>query len=145
MFLIDTNIISEIVAKYPNKNVLDFLEKNRNFLYLSVVTIGEIKAGIEKLENSKRKIYLLHWLEELKINFNDKILNIDIEVMLKWGEIISILQKKGISISIMDGLIASSAIRYKMILVTRNEKDFKNIDDLKIINPFKEDYEMEIN
>jgi len=45
----------------------------------------------------------------------------------------------------MDGLIASSAIRYKMILVTRNEKDFKNIDDLKIINPFKEDYEMEIN
>jgi len=136
-YLLDTNIISEIVSKNPNEKVLNFLEKNKDNLYLSVVTIGEINAGIEKLDNSKRKDKLKLWLQDLLNKFEDKIINIDIYVMLLWGEISSTLKKQGIIISIMDCLIASCAIKENMILVTRNEKDFKNIKNLIIINPFE--------
>jgi tRNA(fMet)-specific endonuclease VapC len=136
-YLLDTNIISEIVSKQPNKKVLNFLEENKDNLYLSVITIGEINAGIEKLEQSKRKDKLKLWLQSLLQKFEDKILNIDIYIMLLWGEISMKLQKNGISISIMDCLIASCAIKENMILVTRNEKDFKDIENLIIINPFK--------
>ena len=136
-YLLDTNIISEIVSKQPNKKVLNFLEENKDNLYLSVITIGEINAGIEKLEQSKRKVKLKLWLQSLLQKFEDKILNIDIYIMLLWGEISMKLQKNGISISIMDCLIASCAIKENMILVTRNEKDFRDIENLIIINPFK--------
>ena len=136
-YLLDTNIISEIISKYPNENVLNFLEKNKDNLYLSVVTIGEINAGIEKLDNSKRKDKLKLWLQDLLNKFEDKIINIDIYVMLLWGEISSTLKKQGITISIMDCLIASCAIKENLILITRNEKDFKDIKNLIIINPFK--------
>ena len=136
-YLLDTNIISEIISKNPNEKVLNFLEKNKDNLYLSVVTIGEINAGIEKLDNSKRKDKLKLWLQDLLNKFEDKIINIDIYVMLLWGEISSTLKKQGIIISIMDCLIASCAIKENMILVTRNEKDFKNIKNLIIINPFE--------
>ena len=136
-YLLDTNIISEIISKSPNEKVLKFLEKNKNNLYLSVITIGEINAGIEKLDNSKRKDKLKLWLQDLLQKFEDKILDIDIYVMLLWGEISTTLKKQGITISIMDCLIASCAIKENMILVTRNEKDFKDIKNLIIINPFK--------
>ena len=126
-YLLDTNIISEIISKSPNEKVLKFLEKNKNNLYLSVITIGEINAGIEKLDNSKRKDKLKLWLQDLLQKFEDKILDIDIYVMLLWGEISTTLKKQGITISIMDCLIASCAIKENMILVTRNEKDFKDI------------------
>ena len=136
-YLIDTNIVSELVSKKPDKKVLEFLSDNSDNLFLSVITIGEINKGIERLDNSIKKTNLKKWLQQLLIEFDNKILNIDIYTMLIWSDITANLQKKGIQIPIMDELIASSAIENNMVLVTRNEKDFEFINNLIIINPFK--------
>ena len=137
-YLLDTNIISELISNTPNKNVVNFILKlEEESLYLSVITIGEIKVGIEKLDNSKKKAKLLNWLEnDLLIRFEHRIVDIDTEVMLKWGFITAKLKKEGKSLPIMDSLIGSTAQAKNLVLLTRNEKDFKNFD-IKVINPFK--------
>jgi len=139
-YLLDTNIISEFVSKKPNQKVIDYVNSlDENDIYLSVITIGEIRFGIEKLdkENQKKKIKMLSdWLEnDLIQRFNGRILDIDLDIMLKWGEVNAQLQKIGKPMPIMDSLIASSCLAKKLILITRNEKDFYNFE-IEIVNPF---------
>ena len=136
-YLLDTNIISELISKTPNKMVTDFvLNIDEQELYLSVITIGEIKSGIEKLNDGKKKDKLLHWLEnDLLVRFNERILHIDVEVMLEWGTIQHKLKQIGKPLPIMDSLIGATAKVKKLTLVTRNEKDFQNLE-IAIVNPF---------
>lgn len=136
-YLLDTNIISELVSKNPNKYVLSFLEKqDEDFIFLSVVTIGEIKSGIEKLQDYNKKTILSAWLhDDLLKRFNEKIIDIDLEVMLEWGKLNHKLKCIGKPMPIMDSLIASTCSIKNLTLVTRNEKDFQNIN-INIINPF---------
>jgi tRNA(fMet)-specific endonuclease VapC len=137
-YLVDTNIISEIIAKKPNQQVIDFLNNiNTSDIYLSAITVGEIKYGINRLSQSKRKTQLLAWFEQLLLKYQYNIIDIDISVMAIWADINSDLKSNGISLSIMDSLIASSALYHDMTLVTRNTKDFQYIANLNIINPFK--------
>ena len=86
-YLLDTNVISEFISKNPNQKVVDYiLTLDETNLYLSAITIGEIKAGIEKLDNSRKKETLLQWLEKDLLNrFDNKIIPVDTDVMLKWG------------------------------------------------------------
>ena len=137
-YLLDTNVISEFISKNPNQKVVDYiLTLHETDLYLSAITIGEIKAGIEKLNNSKKKEILLQWLEKDLLNrFENKIIPIDTDIMLKWGEINNRLKQLGTPLPIMDSLIGASCEVYNMTLLTRNEKDFKNIS-IQIINPFE--------
>jgi len=136
-YLLDTNIISELISKNPNKKVVDFiLNLDEENLYLSVITIGEIKSGIEKLDNGQKKEKLLCWLEnDLLRRFSKRIIDVDVEVMLQWGIINTQLKKIGKPLPVMDSLIGAIAQTKHLILLTRNEKDFKNID-IEIINPF---------
>lgn len=138
IYLLDTNVISELITSNPNKNVVSFLERlNEQDLYLSVITIGEIKFGIEKLKDGAKKEKLLIWLNnDLFERFEHRIIDIDVNIMLKWGYINSKLQKIGRPIPIMDALIASTALSKNLKLLTRNEKDFKDTD-VEMINPFK--------
>jgi tRNA(fMet)-specific endonuclease VapC len=139
-YLLDTNIISEFVSKKPSQKVLDYVNSlDENDIYLSVITIGEIRFGIEKLDkdNQKKRIRMLSdWLEnDLIQRFNGRILDVDLQVMLKWGEVNAQLQKLGKTMPIMDSLIASSCLAKELILITRNEKDFYSFD-IEMINPF---------
>ncbi|MEA2072136.1 MAG: type II toxin-antitoxin system VapC family toxin [Campylobacterota bacterium] len=136
-YLLDTNIISEFISKIPNKRVIDYiLTLDENDLYLSVITIGEIKAGIEKLDSGSKKEKLLHWLENDLLNrFQDKIVDIDTEVMLQWGTTNNRLKQLGKPLPIMDSLIGATSEIKDFILITRNEKDFKNLN-IKVVNPF---------
>ena len=105
-------------------------------MYLSVITIGEIKFGIENLPNAEKKQKLLYWLEhDLFDRFSERIVDVDIDIMLKWGEMNALLKKKGRPMPIMDAIIAATALAKKFILITRNEKDFIGLD-IEIINPF---------
>ncbi len=105
-------------------------------LYLSVITIGEIKSGIEKLNDGHKKSKLLHWLEnDLLIRFQGRIISIDTEIMLQWGVIQNRLTQIGKPLPIMDSLIGATSQVKNLLLLTRNEKDFRNLD-LKIVNPF---------
>lgn len=137
-YLLDTCVISELVAKQPSEKVIDWIDNiEQESVYLSVITIGEIYKGIEKLPESKRKINLQKWLnDELIIRFRGKILLVDTDVMLVWGELTGRLDIEGKRMPAIDSLIAAIAIHNNCSLVTRNEDDFKNVA-LSIINPWK--------
>ena len=136
-YLLDTNVISEVIAKKPNQKVLDLLNSlDEDDIYLSVITIGEIKFGIQKVESQTKKEQLLLWLEDdLLQRFKGRIVDIDVNTMLIWGEINQHLQSIGRVTPIMDALIASSCVAKDFTLITRNVKDFYNFD-IEIINPF---------
>ncbi len=138
-YLLDTNVISELISKRSNKKVVEWLDRlDSNTIYLSVITIGEIRKGIEKLPPSKRKERIKEWLEgDLLLRFQGRILEITTEVMLIWGELTGRLEKEGRPITAIDSLIAAIALQGDYRLVTRNEHDFQ-YTGVTIINPWKE-------
>ncbi|MFN5953248.1 MAG: type II toxin-antitoxin system VapC family toxin [Dolichospermum sp.] len=136
-YLLDTCLISELVAKEPNQKVLDWVDAQvPETLYLSVITIGEIAKGICKLTPSKRKESLTTWLNETLPNrFEHRILTIDVSTMVLWGNLICQLEQNGRPLPAMDSLIAAIALQHSLSLVTRNEKDFAGTG-VVIINPW---------
>ena len=136
-FLLDTCVISELVAEQPNPAVVHWVDSiDENMLFLSAITIGEIKRGIEKLPDSSRKSALEDWLEsDLLIRFRDKILSIDAAVMLIWGQLAADLEKQGKPMPAIDSLIAATCLQGKLDLVTRNESDFVH-SGVSVINPW---------
>ena len=132
-YLIDTNVLSGLRRKEPNPGVVAwFEERPATTLYLSVLTFGEIRKGIEAL--GKSKLNLLDWLEtELPAFFAGRILPIDGEVADRWGRL---LASAGRPLPAIDSLLAATALTHGLALVTRNVDDFPH-PDLEIINPWK--------
>ncbi len=133
MYLLDTNVISETIKKSPNKDVIRWLSSlDSSQFSLSVLTIGEIRKGIEKLEDQTKKQSIIQWLEnDLSTKFHGRILHITIDIAEKWGYISSLK-----NIPAIDGLIAATALVTNHKLVTRNTKDFQDILGLELINPW---------
>ncbi len=136
-FLLDTNVISELVAKQPNPRVVQWIDSlDPNSVYLSVITIGELRKGIEKLPDSKRKDALRMWLnDDLLIRFSGRILALDIPVMLTWGILVGQLERTGQPLPALDSLIAALALHYWSTLATRNEGDFRAAG-IALLNPW---------
>ena len=138
-YLLDTCVISELVAKHPNPRVVGWVDNvDEGTIYLSALTIGEIKKGIEKLPASSRRSTLAEWLEDgLLIRFEGRILPIDAPVALVWGKLTADLERQGRPIPAMDSLIAATALQGQLSLVTRNEADFAGCG-VAVINPWTE-------
>jgi toxin FitB len=139
VYLLDTCTISELVVKQPSPNVLDwFAQQSPESLYLSVVTIGEITKGIQKMPTSRRRSDLESWLNhELLVQFQSRIIEVDLATMTIWGELTGRLEAQGRRLPTMDSLIAATALQTGFTLVTRNEKDFTGTG-VTLINPFTE-------
>jgi predicted nucleic acid-binding protein len=137
-YLLDTNVISELVAKSPHPRVVQWVDSlDPNSVYLSALTIGELRKGIEKLPDSSRRDTLRNWLhDELLVRFSGRILALDVGVMLTWGELTGRLERVGRPLPAMDLLIAALALHHKCSLVTRNEADFLETG-VAILNPWK--------
>ncbi len=137
-YLLDTCVISELISRQPNSRVLDWLRiLPSERIFLSALTIGEIQRGIKKLPNSNRKQELSEWLKsELLERFQNRILAIDTEIMLCWGELITDLEKQGRILPAIDSLLAAQVLTLGLQLVTRNEKDFAGTG-IQIINPWQ--------
>lgn len=137
-YLLDTCVISELVSKRPNSKVVEFVDSlDDDDVYLSVITIGEITKGIEKLSRSRRKQELHTWLkEDLLARFTGKIIPIDTDVITEWGSLIAKLELAGISIPAIDSLIAATALTFAFKLVTRNVGDFEG-SGAEIVNPWE--------
>jgi predicted nucleic acid-binding protein len=94
-YLIATNCISELVKSEPDENVVQwFLNQNELDLYLSVITFGELRKGVEKLPDSKRKRKLNYWIhEDLLHRFKNRILDITLSKINKWGGVLAKAEK----------------------------------------------------
>lgn len=138
-YLLDTCVISELVAKRPNPSVVTWIDTQRSTdLHLSVITIGEIAKGASKLAPSRRKDSLTTWLNQTLPNrFGDRILGIDTATMMLWGDMIGRMEKQGTPMPLMDSLIAAITIQNSLRLVTRNTDDFA-ATGIVMLNPWLE-------
>jgi len=137
-YMLDTCVISELVTKKPNPKVVEWVDSlDTEDIHLSVITIGEIIKGIEKLPESKRKQELRDWLkQDLLSRFQGKILALDTNIIVEWGGLTARLETAGQKMPAIDSLIAATALAHEMTLVTRNVSDFEAAG-IKIANPWE--------
>ena len=133
-YLIDTNVLSEIRRKSPDVNVVQWINSRPSTsLFLSVLTLGELRKGIDSLSDAKRRLKLLDWLEtDLPLFFTGRILSIDEGVADHWGQLMA---AAGRPIPAIDSLLGATAAYHGLTMVTRNSKDFKNLG-LSVFNPW---------
>ena len=133
-YLLDTNIISELVRPQPAKAVLAWLDNiPSDALHISVLAFGEIRKGIELLPDNARREKLRLWLEhDLADWFGPRVLPIDLAVADRWGRLIA---QMGRTVPSIDSLLAATALHHELRMVTRNEKDFC-FPGLEVINPW---------
>jgi len=126
-FLLDTNVVSELVRPRPDPGLVEWLaERDEDQLFLSVVTLAELRYGITRLSAGRRRRSLEKWLrDELQQRFDGRILPVDDDVALTWGDVTAECAAVGRPIEAMDALIAATARVRALDLVTRNTRDFE--------------------
>lgn len=136
MYLIDTNVFSETKRPMPNQGVLDFfarIEHENIPLFMSIVTQGELLAGMHKLKNrndfTQARFYEV-WVTNLIEKHRHNILLFDEKVTIKWAELLGKNNQNPV-----DKQIGATALVYDLTLVTRNIRHFEDTD-VKILNPF---------
>ena len=137
-FLLDTNVISELIKPQPDGNVLRWIAgADEPLLFLSVITLGEIRNGIEKLNPGKRRGRLESWLTvDLRLRFQDRILAIDEAIAQRWGALSAAAARKGRPVPVIDGLLAATAQHHDLMLVTRNDRDVSGTG-VPALNPWQ--------
>ncbi len=124
--LLDTCVLSELRRPKGNIGVRRAVEAlDDENLFVSVISIGEIAKGIALLRENENKRALQTWLQALERNYTDRILSIDLETGRIWGELSAAAQKAGLQVPASDGLIAATARRHGLHVMTRNTADFE--------------------
>lgn len=136
-FLLDTNVVSELVKLSPNAKVVGWLfETDEDTVFLSVITIAEIRYGIDGMSPGSRRDRLIVWLEnDLISRFEPRILSVDLGVADAWGTMVARSNKIGNKLTVMDGFLAATAEIHGMTLVTRNIRHFENLG-INLLNPW---------
>ena len=138
-YLIDTCVISEFVKRKPNDHVRNwFNQQDETKLFISAISLAEIKKGIYKIKPSQpeRALKLQNWLDRLKLSFSQRILPINNDVLEQWAQFSASMERQGNTLAVMDSLIAATAHHYDLTIATRNVNDFNTLP-LTIINPFE--------
>ena len=133
-YLLDTNVVSELVKRRPSSAVTAWFETIPDAaLHLSVISLGEIRQGVEALRNGAKKERLRLWLEQdLPAWFEDRLLPVSATVADRWGRL---LADAGRPIPAIDSLLAATALHHELRLVTRNVRDFR-FPGLEVVNPW---------
>lgn len=135
-YLIDTCVLSELRHPKGNLRVKKVFEEiDSDQLFISVISLGKIVKGIGVLADSKRKRELWKWLEYIENHYQDNVLNIDVETARIWGELTALVKKTGKVIHACDGLIAATAKKHGLHLMTRNTSDF-DTTGVMLFNPW---------
>jgi predicted nucleic acid-binding protein len=136
-FLVDTNVVSEWVKPRPNPGVVAWLaDTDEDQVFLSVVTLVELRHGIERIASGRRQRQLSAWLEnDLPLRFEGRVLSIDADVADACGRLVAKSEAAGRPIEAMDAFLAATAQVHQLPLVTRNTVHFHSI--LKaLLNPW---------
>jgi predicted nucleic acid-binding protein len=138
-FLLDTNVVSEWVKPSPDQGVTTWLvEADEDRVFISVVTLAELRHGVERMPRGIRRSRLNTWLaDELRARFESRVLTIDAPTADAWGHVMARGQTLGRPIATMDAFLAATAIRHDLTLVTRNVTDFDYLD-VRLINPWRD-------
>lgn len=133
-YLLDTNVLSELRRKQPDARVARWFDgRPAGTLYLSVLTLGELRKGVHALADTPRRLTLLDWLEtELPAYFFGRILTVDVPVADAWGRL---LAEAGRPLSAIDSLLAATARRHGLVRVTRNVCDVSGLG-VQVLNPW---------
>ena len=124
--LLDTCVLSEARKPDGSPNVKAFLESiPEENLYVSVLTLGEITKGIERLPDGRKKVSLQHWADKLQTVFRDRLIGVDQATAEIWGRLTARAEQEGHTIPAVDGLLASTALRHDFKIATRNSKHFR--------------------
>ncbi len=137
-YLLDTCVLSEFTQRQPEPAVLHWVEAiPEEKLLISVITLGEVQHGIERLPDSQRKTNLLVWMNNRLVErFSGRILPLDAQTMLMWGSLTARLEAAGQPMPVMDSLILATALQNNLIIATRNTKDFLPAG-VQVINPWE--------
>lgn len=133
-YLVDTNVISEFSRPIPSRAVTEWFENVADdALHMSILTVGELRRGVEQLPAGKRRERLRYWLEqELPSWFGPRLLPIDAAVADRWGRLLASVPR---TLPAVDSLIAATALHHQLRIVTRNTEDFA-IDGLETVDPW---------
>ena len=136
-YLIDTCAISELSARKPSEDVRRwFASVPDEDLYLSVVTIGELRKGIDRLpEDDPLRQRLERWFSSVRLVFSGRILEFDEGMAIAWGKLVGESIRVGKTRPAIGAQLAATALVNGMVLVTRNEKDFEHTG-VQVLNPF---------
>lgn len=138
-YLVDTNIPSELTRDQPDARVADFIRNaGKQNLFLSVMTIGEICKGIDLLPASKKRASLESWLEiQVREWFAGRILPVSEAIAERWGHLSAAARKRGVTLAVVDGVLAATAIEHGLILVTRDTNDYAGLG-VTLLNPWNQ-------
>lgn len=133
-YLLDTNVLSELRRRSPHPTVVSWItHRPAGTLFLSVLTLGEIRKGVESLANPARRLPLIDWLEtELPAFFAGRILPVDLGVADRWGHLVA---RAGRPLPAIDSLLAATALQHRLTLVTRNLKDVAGLG-VDVLDPW---------
>ena len=136
-FLLDTNVISELARPRPDLKVVSWIEAvEEDRLFLSVLTLGEIRKGIAGLTDASRRAAIENWLEKaVRPRFAGRILSVDEAVAERWGIVSAAASRAGAPVPAIDGLLAASALHHDLTLVTRNAPDVAGAG-VPVLNPW---------
>jgi predicted nucleic acid-binding protein len=134
--LLDTYVLSELLQPKGNDGVRHAVDAfDSESLFVSVLSIGEIAKGIALLKESQNKQALQIWLQTLERHYGDRVLPVDLETSRIWGELTAAAHRLGRTVPAGDGLIAATARRYGLHVMTRNTADFEPTGVL-LVNPW---------
>lgn len=138
-FLLDTNVVSELIKVEPNLKVVRWIEQtDETIFFLSVLTLGEIRNGIDRLNPGRRRGRLESWLAlDLRLRFQDRILAISDAIAERWGALSAAAAKKGRPLPVIDGLLAATALHHDLTVVTRNDADVRGTG-VPALNPWRQ-------
>ena len=135
-YLVDTNVLCEPRQRRPNPNVVSWLSANESSLYTSVLVTGEIRYGIELLPvGGARRSALLNWYNRLLSIMAGRVLSINTRVAEEWARLQAQTRVRGLVLPLVDSLLAATARRYHLTIVTDNVSDFEPAG-VKLLNPF---------
>ncbi|MCX6599641.1 MAG: type II toxin-antitoxin system VapC family toxin [Acidobacteria bacterium] len=137
-YLLDTNVLSELPRPQPDPAVVRFIASiPERQLLISVLSLGEIRRGIERLPVSRRRVQFEAWFQhDLIERFKDRLLGVDLGIAEAWGQLSAVQLERGRTLPVVDGLLAATALYHGLSLVTRNVRDFDGLG-APVVNPWK--------
>lgn len=139
-FLLDTNVISELMKPRPNRPVAKWIDTtSEELLHLSVITIGEVRKGIDLLDEADpRRAALQSWLDrDVRVRFAGRLLSFDDAVAERWGQLEALAKKRRLTLPTIDAQLAATALHHGLTFVTRNTVDIAPTG-VPVFNPWRD-------